>query len=846
MKLKIFLILLITILAICLLEASNYLVKLEGGGDFNSIQAAILNASTNGDTIIVYPGRYQENLDYLGKNITVTSLYRYTNNREDIYNTIIDGNQQGSCIIFMNGETRDAIINGFTIEKGSGFITATWVIGGGIVIRDSSPTISNCIIQNNTSKSGGGISIESYQNIIAHPLLSGNIIKNNKCMKEGGGIAITYLPMVEFDPINKNSVFCNSAGMGHDIFGLAVGYEYNVVLDTFTVATPDPAFISFESTLNFECDHAFYDSFINQDVYVSPDGSDSNDGLSPSSPFQTIHWAAYRIAADSLNPKTIHLAPGVYSKSLNNQQFFINMRSYVHLKGAGMDLSVLDGENEFNLIMSAYNCNNYKISDLTMCNTPGPTAAIYVYSSEGIELQQIKFDNLRQGMMNYLTRNRYFNPNSVFKAKDLIFQNGSGHMLSCWARYNYISNIVIKGNRPYLGSDNFFVGPSPFALGGEILNVPYRFYHDIYQGLFYDNEGYLSPQWPNRIASSCIEIRNNAEVRLINSTLSENFVSHRGGPILLNSYKTSLDIYNSIIYDNTPCYIFFEKVPSPTEPNRLGVFYSNIEYGQEAIREKYPSTGYSNIVEWGDGNIDSPPLFVDDFDNPYQIGEGSPCIDAGTLDIPNFVFSEFDIMGNPRIVGSSIDMGAYEFQGMNVNFSASPLYGKVPLEVQFMDQSIGEIFSWAWDFDLDGTIDSYEQNPVYTYTLPGTYSVKLIINNGEKSIVKENYIEVEQTSLDDICLPPISAISNPYPNPFRGKTLMDFQVNDPGMVNITVYNVKGQRVRKLMDRHSENAYYHIVWDGYDDKGKKASSGIYTMQIKYKNKVVDIKKVTLIK
>ncbi|MDX9977423.1 MAG: PKD domain-containing protein [Candidatus Cloacimonadales bacterium] len=849
MKNKLILFALLILIYVCVLESTNYIVDIEGSGDFTSIQSAISVASSSGDTIVVHPGRYFENLNYFGKDITITSLFRYTNNREYIYNTIIDGNQQGPCVHFINGESRDAVIDGFTIENGSGRITPTWVLGGGIIVITSDPTIKNCVIQNNQSKAGGGIYVESYHHTICTPLLSGNIIKNNKAnMGPGGGIGLSKYSELEFDPINKNSVFNNIATIGHDICSRAYGNYYNVVLDTFTVATADPVFISIESDFNFQCDNAIYDSYINQDVYVAPHGSDLNDGLSPSTPFQTVSWAMSRVVADSLNPKTVHLAPGTYSKSLNNQFFPFNMRGYTYLKGAGIDETILDGENQGYLISSAFNCNNYTVSDLSLINTnyEGNTmSTVAIFSADGVTFERIKFSNVKEGFINYLPQSRYFNENSVFTVTDLIAENNYKHIIGVGAKYHYYTNIKISGNAVYYSDSYVYgVGPSPIVLAGPVLN-PVRCYFDMYQLLLYDNESFLEPGWPLRLGVSGISLYEHAEGRLINSTLSDNLVRHRGGVIVYDSKDSSLDIYNSIIYGNTPNEIWFKNSTPPEQPNRLGVFYSNIENGEHAIKFLGADPA-SAIVVWGDGNIDSPPHFIEDFDYPYQIGAGSPCIDAGTLDIPNFTFSEFDLMGNPRIVGSGIDMGAYEFQGLSVDFSAEPVQGRVPLEVQFTDQSDGEVFSWAWDFDLDGNIDSYEQNPTYTYTLPGRYSVKLIINNGENYVVKENLIEVEPSSLDDIILPPITAISNPYPNPFRGKTLMNFQVNEPGMVKICVYNVKGQRVRTLMDKYSENAYHHIVWDGYDDKGKKASSGIYTMQVKYKNKVVDIKKVTLLK
>jgi PKD repeat protein len=78
------------------------------------------------------------------------------------------------------------------------------------------------------------------------------------------------------------------------------------------------------------------------------------------------------------------------------------------------------------------------------------------------------------------------------------------------------------------------------------------------------------------------------------------------------------------------------------------------------------------------------------------------------------------------------------------DFSADPTSGTAPLAVQFSDLSTGAINSWAWDFDNDGTVDSTDQNPVFTYSSAGTYTVKLTVTGpaGSDSLVKTDCITV--------------------------------------------------------------------------------------------------------
>ncbi len=78
-------------------------------------------------------------------------------------------------------------------------------------------------------------------------------------------------------------------------------------------------------------------------------------------------------------------------------------------------------------------------------------------------------------------------------------------------------------------------------------------------------------------------------------------------------------------------------------------------------------------------------------------------------------------------------------------FSADPVSGVAPLLVQFTDASTGTApLTYAWDFDNNGVIDSSLQNPPFTYTTPGTYTVNLTVTNevGSDSELKTGYITV--------------------------------------------------------------------------------------------------------
>ncbi|HEX9655652.1 MAG TPA: T9SS type A sorting domain-containing protein [Bacteroidota bacterium] len=188
---------------ICFAQASANVLNVPSANP--TIQSAIL-AAQQGDTVLVAPGVYAENINFRGRNIVVASNFLLSGDRSDIYSTIINGGSPvsadtASCVVINSGEDSTAMLVGFTLTAGAGTKwldehgAGTYVEGGGVLIQYSSPTIRNNYITGNsairrpsgtTSAGGGAIRIGD-----GRPYILNNVIVNNSGMY-GGGIVLNY------------------------------------------------------------------------------------------------------------------------------------------------------------------------------------------------------------------------------------------------------------------------------------------------------------------------------------------------------------------------------------------------------------------------------------------------------------------------------------------------------------------------------------------------------------------------------------------------------------------------------------------------------------------------------
>ncbi len=177
------------------------------GGSYATIQSAI-NASVDGDEVLVYPGSYSENINFNGKDIRV-----YSSGGMNV--TTIHGGGADTVVKFWISGVPSQVLEGFTITGGSA------TVGGGISTSFSDPLIKDCRIIGNNATQGGGLFLQGGQ-----PRIEGcTIISNSATIPfagfNWGGGAYVDQSLAEF----SNCIFQANSTSG-DGGGVMIRYNY--------------------------------------------------------------------------------------------------------------------------------------------------------------------------------------------------------------------------------------------------------------------------------------------------------------------------------------------------------------------------------------------------------------------------------------------------------------------------------------------------------------------------------------------------------------------------------------------------------------------------------------------
>jgi len=641
-------------------------------GDYPTIQQGI-EAAINGDTVLVQPDTYLENISFNGKNITVGSLFLTTQDTAYISQTIIDGNQSGIVVRFEDGESQDAVLSGFTITNGNSATSGGGIMcvysnpslenliitgnsadynGGGIICGASaSPSLVNVSVTDNTAGGdGGGIYCYNY----CSPAMENVTISGNTASYHGGGISCleNCSPMLNDVIISNNSalegggIFCasssninlnivtieeNNANTGGGMFC----NESNPIINDIIINNNDASnngggiFCESNSDMTLENGEVSQNTAgqFGGGVYIAndcqPDFSeltvDDNSanrggGIYIANDCQPI-FSELIISANVATDK----GGGIYSRNTNlnmgNCQLMENDASGG--QGGAIYYYVANMEGIYHI--------NIHSSDL-IDNVAAVTAGLYIrIADESNSVIEVELDKCN------FTGNLSANTSAL----QLRGQNIDFELTNC----TFTSNEA----ETYTAGAAFLHGCS-----GDVTNC-------IFASNTANTEG---GEWN----SGAVTLWNQATVQFLNCTFVDNS-AYYGTAISLGMAEAIL--VNCIFWDNENDQVAL--LDNEEVGSILIVAYCDIQNGQESI-----SVSTLSELTWAEGNIDEDPVFMDSGEHPLSLDMGSPCIDTGIPDTTGLELPPWDLVGNERIWDGDgdeiaiIDMGPYEYGSIPV------------------------------------------------------------------------------------------------------------------------------------------------------------------------------------
>jgi Carboxypeptidase regulatory-like domain/Secretion system C-terminal sorting domain len=390
------------------------------------------------------------------------------------------------------------------------------------------------------------------------------------------------------------------------------------------------------------------------------------------------------------------------------------------------------------------------------------------------------------------------------------------------------------------------------------------------------NEGYLFSRYPNTIFYMEITNLGNLEgtvydgmgneittadvlvQQFFTSTVTNGAGYYRFGNIVEGTYnviasKTGYETQTQtgIIVANDTIVLDFTLTPLPEVQ----------VYGQITGSDE-PTIGLENAeiyifgefdyqtVSDADGIFDFPQVYANQdytlaishygYDTIWQ----SVTVEGNDLDLGTIVMQETALLpsglyAEQDLQGTELTLSWTPQNSFNREFESYEIF-------RFLESEVNNPIYWV---SLDATVTdtSYVDTEwaiippsIYQYALRTLYSNSVVSdtifsNVIEKATGSENNLPIKPTALQSI-----------HPNPFNPQTAISYYLSDESMVEIAIYNVKGQLVKILVKDTLEGGNHTVIWNGHDANNKQQSSGMYFVQMQANKQKINVQKCVLMK
>jgi len=133
----------------------------------------------------------------------------------------------------------------------------------------------------------------------------------------------------------------------------------------------------------------------------------------------------------------------------------------------------------------------------------------------------------------------------------------------------------------------------------------------------------------------------------------------------------------------------------------------------------------------------------------------------------------------------------------------------------------------------------------YTPLVNGWHEVKGVISNENYDLPKIWWINVTGgTGINNDVASNRAILHQNIPNPFNPETSIKFNLVESGHASLEIYNIKGQRVKTLVNNHLSSGEYNFVWNGKDENGNQVASGLYLYTLKTQDISIQKKAILL--